>query len=294
MAGIYTYRSPNVKSITGFGPRELIGSSQLDFMAPHDMERVGAIFSDLAMQEKEISLMEYTFIFQDGRFATFERNGSPILNENGILTGYRRIDRDITGRKLAEEHLSETARLASIGVLAAGVAHEINNRPTSVLLYTEQVLMDEVPDTVPDSVLTVNQQAQRMGRIVKNLLGFARHSEPERRDTSIVSMVRSALALKTYDFTVNNVTLIDDCLPEGTSDVLHAMIDENQMIQVVLNLLNNAEQSCIFASKKVETPVSAEVSDDGVIIGVEDNGFSIGMEDLPKICDPFFTTKDIG
>jgi PAS domain S-box-containing protein len=77
--GTYTYCSPNVESITGYGPGELIGSSQYDFMPPDETERVRNIFSDLASDGKDISLMEYTFINRDGSHATIERNGTPIL-----------------------------------------------------------------------------------------------------------------------------------------------------------------------------------------------------------------------
>lgn len=158
------------------------------------------------------------------------------------MTGYRGVDRDITGRKLQEEVLRETERLDSIGILAAGVAQEINNPLTSVMLYSEQVLMEEVSEVVRNSVLTVNLQAQRMARIVKNPLDFARHSEPERRATDVVLMIRRALELKSYDFAINNVTLIEDGLPNKTDVIPQVMLDENQIVQVILNLLNNAEQ----------------------------------------------------
>lgn len=130
--------------------------------------------------------MEYPFISRDGRIVSMERNGAPILNEKGELTGYRGIDRDITNRKLAEENLRKTERLASIGALAAGVAREINNPLTSVMLYSEQVLEDDVTDDIRNSASIINHQAHRISRIVKSLLDFARHSEPEIIDTSII------------------------------------------------------------------------------------------------------------
>lgn len=292
--GIYTYCSPNVELITGYGSQELAGSSQYNFMPPDETNRVSAMFSGLASEGKDISLMEYVFIFRDGRQATMERNGAAVFNENGELTGYRGVDRDITARKLADEHLRETARLASIGVLAAGVAHEINNPLTSVMLYTEQALSEEMPDHIRESIQTVNQQAHRMGRVVKNLLDFARHSEPERREISIVTMLRRTLELKAYDFTMNHITVIDDGVPAATSDSGYAMLDENQMVQVILNLLNNAEQAGMSAQPTPEIRVSVLLAGGWVTISVEDNGPGIAEEDLPKIFDPFFTTKDIG
>jgi len=174
------------------------------------------------------------------------------------------------------------------------VAHEINNPLTSAMLYSEQALAEEMPHHIRESIQTVNQQAHRMARVVKNLLDFARHSEPERRETSIVTMLRRTLELKAYDFKMNHITVIDDDVPAETSGSGHAMLDENQMVQAILNLLNNAEQAGMSAQPTLEIRVSVLRVGGWVTIGVEDNGPGIAEEDLPKIFDPFFTTKDIG
>ena len=299
LQSVYTYCSPNARSITGYGPEEMVGSSQYDFMPPDERDGVGATFLELASAGNEILLMEYNFISRDGRTIVMERNGAPILDENGDLTGYRGIDRDITNRKRAEENLREADRLASIGALAAGVAHELNNPLTSVMLYSEHVLNQDLADDVRKSVLTVNQEARRMGRIVKSLLDFARGSEPEIVETSIVSTIRKALALKSHDFQVNNVNLNDDLLPQEDGDFPGVMADDNQMLQVMLNLLNNAEQACTAARTdgsitNAIVKIGASQSGGDVIVFVEDNGPGISKETLPKIFDPFFTTRDIG
>ena len=223
-----------------------------------------------------------------------ERNGAAVLKENKELTGYRGIDRDIIGRIAAEENLREISCLASIGVLAAGVAHEINNPLTSVILYSEQVLLEEIPDNIRKNVETVNHQALRMSRIVKSLLDFARYSKPESRETNIALMLHRAIELKSYDLDLKKVTVNDERIPVNPEDSPLALLDENQIIQVVLNLLNNAEHASLVGDQPPQVSVGITVSDGQVTIGVEDNGPGIPDDVLPKIFDPFFTTKEIG
>ncbi|MQG34172.1 MAG: PAS domain S-box protein [SAR202 cluster bacterium] len=292
--GTYTYCSPNVRGVTGYGPEELTGRSHYEFMPADEAERVRDAFSILAGSGGDISLMEYIFIARDGRNLTMERNGAAVLKENKELTGYRGIDRDITGRIAAEENLRETSRLASIGVLAAGVAHEINNPLTSVMLYSEQVLLEEIPDNIRKNVETVNHQALRMSRIVKSLLDFARYSKPESRETNIALMLHRAIELKSYDLDLKKVTVNDERIPVNPEDSPLALLDENQIIQVVLNLLNNAEHASLVGDQPPQVSVGITVSDGQVTIGVEDNGPGIPDDVLPKIFDPFFTTKEIG
>ncbi|MBO19038.1 MAG: hypothetical protein CL732_00680 [Chloroflexi bacterium] len=263
-------------------------------MPADEAERVRDAFSILAGSGGDISLMEYIFIARDGRNLTMERNGAAVLKENKELTGYRGIDRDITGRIAAEENLRETSRLASIGVLAAGVAHEINNPLTSVMLYSEQVLLEEIPDNIRKNVETVNHQALRMSRIVKSLLDFARYSKPESRETNIALMLHRAIELKSYDLDLKKVTVNDERIPVNPEDSPLALLDENQIIQVVLNLLNNAEHASLVGDQPPQVSVGITVSDGQVTIGVEDNGPGIPDDVLPKIFAPFFTTKEIG
>lgn len=296
---IYTYYSPNARSITGYNAEEMLERSQYDFMPQDEKERVSAVFSDLVAARQEISLMEYPFIGRSGLIIIMERNGAPILNENNVITGYRGIDRDITNRKLAEDHLRETDRLASIGALAAGVAHEINNPLTSVILYSELMLHEDVTDDLRSSMSAVHQAALRMSRIVKSLLDYARRSEPLIIETSIVSIIRTALNLKFYDFQVNNITLIDDGVPTEDDGFPHVMSDENQMLQVILNLLNNAEQACISTQGDSEIAdssikISASQLDNSVLVSIEDNGAGIAKDALPNIFEPFFTTREVG
>jgi len=197
---------------------------------------------------------------------------------------------DVTERKQTEERMHETARLASIGELAAGVAHEINNPLTSVLGYSEMVLTKNLSGEVSEDIQIIYDEAQRAAKIVQNLLFFARRESIEKQYLDLNLVLIRALEMKSYDFKVSNIN-VETHLYLG---VHKTMIDEHRIVQVFLNILTNSEQAMQQARGKGKINVCTVESDGGIKITIKDDGPGILSEDLNRIFEPFFTTKEVG
>ena len=209
-----------------------------------------------------------------------------IINSLAALLENARLEEE---QKRTEERVQEAGRLASIGELAAGVAHEINNPLTSVLGYSELLLSEQLPEHIHAGIQTVYSEAHRAAKVVQNLLFFARRSGPEKRLLVLNSVIERALEMKSHDFRINNIRVTSNLspgLPPTTAD-------EHQMIQVILNILPNAEQSM---QKRAggQVTVRSTHTQNGIEISITDNGPGISPPDLHRIFEPFFTTKEVG
>jgi two-component system NtrC family sensor kinase len=199
----------------------------------------------------------------------------------------------------AQRHLLKADRLASLGQLAASVAHEINNPLSGVLNYAAlmgRILKDDgIPkERVPEfrSYLErVSDQTARAGRIVSDLLAFSRRSKPQRAPSDLNAIVRATVGLVSHKLKLLNVEAslrLDEALPL-------LPCDPSQMQQVVLNLVMNAAEATRGRGSGRVAVVTVR-SDDGesAVLEVTDDGEGIPKETLDRIFDPFFTTKDDG
>ncbi len=200
-------------------------------------------------------------------------------------------------RKLEETQaqLIQSAKLAAVGELAAGVAHEINNPLTSIIGFT-RLLLDDLPPDHPmrADLETIDREAARTRHIVRTLLDFARTSEPV-----LVPADLNALVEETIMLVCTRSVLARISLEKDLSELPPVMLDINQVKQVLVNLLNNSVQAMSAGgSLKVVTSL-AEREIDGVLrlmaaVQVSDSGVGIPAENLGRIFDPFFTTKEVG
>ena len=260
----------------------------IDAVHPDDRYRVdAALDNQLSTGEFE---EEFRIIRPDGTTRWIFHRAFPILNEAGEIYRIVGIAEDITERKETQERLQETARLATIGELAAGVAHEINNPLTSVLGYSEMVLNNKLPEEVAGDIQTIYDEAQRAAKIVQNLLFFARRRDTEKQYLDLNSVLIRSLEMKSYDFKVSNIEVVSQLSPE----IRRTMIDEHQMVQVFLNILTNAEQAIHKTRGRGQIGVCTAISDDGIKITIKDDGPGIPSENLHRIFEPFFTTKEVG
>ncbi|MEW6387741.1 MAG: ATP-binding protein [Thermodesulfobacteriota bacterium] len=213
-----------------------------------------------------------------------------LKDEQGQIYAYEIISRNITGRKAIEDRLISMEKLASIGTLAAGVAHEINNPIAVILGFTEHLLEKtaEVPE-VHETLQVIEEEGLKCKKIVENLLTFAR--SPERAETSadipkimekLLDVVQNTLLTKK----IRLETSLASYLPRAKGD-------PRELQQVFINLINNA----IDAMKGGGVlRVVTRLSPDGRRVAIEfgDTGNGIPREVQPKIFDPFFTTKKTG
>jgi signal transduction histidine kinase len=178
-------------------------------------------------------------------------------------------------------------KLASIGQLVSGVAHELNNPLTVIIGYSELLEGTETAGRHARELGIMRREALRMRNIIENLLRFARQSKAQTRSANLVEAVRDAISLRDYDFKRQNITVeldIPDTLPQ-------VLIDEAQLKTVLVNLVSNAHDAILNSEEKKITVFARRIGD-RVIVSVVDTG--TGFKDINRAFDPFFSTKKIG
>jgi signal transduction histidine kinase/CheY-like chemotaxis protein/GAF domain-containing protein len=220
-----------------------------------------------------------------------ERFARPVMSEDGERIGWLELYRDITGERLVRSKLMQAEKMAALGQLVSGIAHELNNPLTGIMGYA-QLLMRHAPGGERAvEARRILEEAERAGRIVKNLLLFAREKKPERKPVNLNEIIERTLALRSYELKVQNIAVACDTDPNLTP----VLADAHQLQQVVLNLLVNAEQAIQQGKRGGQISVrTRQISAHRVSLEVSDDGPGIPSEIAPRIFDPFFTTKPVG
>jgi len=241
----------------------------------------------VTMETRKSSTVEF---FEPHLGIHLEVATSPIFNENGEVVASVHLIRDITERKRMEGQLIITDRLASIGELSSGIAHELNNPLTSVIGFSELLLDRDVPDDVKEDLEVINREAKRTAGVVRNLLTFARKHEAEKKPVDIHKIIQRVLELRAYEQKVSNIevnTRFAPDLPEITAD-------DFQLQQVFINIIINAEHFMIEAHRRGTLTITTERLGDIIRASFADDGPGITKENLGHLFDPFFTTKEVG
>ncbi|HEY49723.1 MAG TPA: PAS domain S-box protein, partial [Dehalococcoidia bacterium] len=273
-----------------------IGVDIIDFVHPKDREQVIKGFSEDVFVSDRRQRYEIRTKTMDGREIWVSALATRIEYE-GRLAVLLSV-RDITDRREAEEErqrLEEqvqlAGRLAAVGELAAGVAHELNNPLTAVQGFAELLTSrKDLKRSVRGDVNAIYREAQRASRITSNLLTFARRHKPEKSLISINEPLEKSLELHEYRMRVNNIEVQRDLDP----NLPKIMADFYQMQEVFINLLTNAEQAMTEAHKRGKLIVRTQKAGGVIRITFIDDGPGIAEEDLKRVFDPFFTTKEAG
>ncbi|HEX8362240.1 MAG TPA: PAS domain S-box protein [Longimicrobium sp.] len=210
--------------------------------------------------------------------------------EEGGRTLFFVVSSDATEKIARERHLRRVERLAGVGTLIAGVAHELNNPLSAVLGFTRLLLMEPRPDSEREDLETIARETERMAKIVSDLRLIARGTQEEsgkREPVDLNDVVRHVLKTRAYALRTGNVEVADD-LAAGLPTLL---ADRGKLEQVLLNLVINAEQALAGVAGDRRLAVRTRPAAGGVSLQVSDNGPGIPPEHLDRIFDPFFTTK---
>jgi PAS domain S-box-containing protein len=201
-------------------------------------------------------------------------------------------------RKNLIEQLVRSEKLAAVGELIAGVAHEINNPLTGIMGIAELMLLEDKVKLAKETrkdIENMYEASQRVYKIIANLLRFARREEPMRKNISVSEVMDSVLKMRDYELSTRNIKY------EKTyqTDIPNIMADPSQLEQVFLNLINNAEYEMRETGKGGVLTVNIflegkKKEEQRVVIEVSDTGPGIKKEAIPKLFDPFFTTKPAG
>jgi two-component system NtrC family sensor kinase len=183
--------------------------------------------------------------------------------------------------------LARAEKLAAIGQLVAGVAHELNNPLTSIVGYSE-LISDEIPEGPARQKLgKMLKEAKRMKRIIENLLRFARQNSLAKKSANLEIMLQDVLALREYHLHNHDIEVKVEIEP----DLPHVALDEDQFKQILLNLLNNSIDA-LEGSPNRRIRIEGASTNGRVILRFDDNG--PGFEDVNRVFDPFYTTKPVG
>ncbi len=267
---------------------EVIGANPLDFFSPEDREKVRELMSKGLVEQDLRRALELRVVTRGGREMWVSVTGVRIVHE-GRLAGLVSFI-DITEQKRQNERLMLTERLACVGELAAGAAHELNNPLTSIIGFSQLLMQKELPDDIREDLRLINSQAQRAASVTNNLLTFARKQAPVKRLSQMNGIIEDVLKLRAYEHKVNGIEIQTHLAP----DLPEIMVDHFQMQQVCMNIIINAEYFMIKAHDKGVLNITTRKQNDAVVISFADDGPGIPPENVRRIFDPFFTTKEAG
>ncbi len=238
------------------------------------------------IKKEEITITDVTTHFYQITASPFKAGESRII---GVII----IIQDITEEKVANQQLMQIARMVSVGELAAGVAHEINNPLTGILGFSELLL--ERTDLTPDLqeiIRDIYSSGKRASQITEDLLHFARNQrEPTKEVIDLVDVLDITLKLVVSQYKKLNINIVRD-YPDSQLNIYG---NSGKIQQAVLNLIGNAKDAMVGAKKGSRIIVSSWNEPDGsVVLRVRDDGPGIPRKIQERIFDPFFTTKEVG
>jgi PAS domain S-box-containing protein len=267
-------------------PQELIGMSCCEVIHGTKTPPLVCPFQKVHLTKRPSSV-EYFEPFS-GLF--IQESVSPVLGEEGEMSGSVNIIRDITEKKKLEEQLIMTDRLVTIGELAAGVAHELNNPLTSVIGFSQLILEGETPAEIRSDLNIIRNEAQRAAKIVKNLLTFGRKHKPVKQFNQVNDCINEVLSIRAYEHKCRNIKVINRL----NSNLPGIMFDYFQMQQVFINLIINAEYFMIRAHNGGRLKITSRRSNEIVRVSISHDGPGMTEDTLKHLFNPFFTTKEVG
>jgi PAS domain S-box-containing protein len=280
----------------GYPEEEVIGRHIVDLHESECGESVREVF-ETAARASEVRDTELRLRRKAGGTIDVSLNVSTLRDAEGRVVHYRAVWRDVTERKRAEAALREreaqlrqASKLAAVGQLAAGVAHEVNN-PLAVIMGQAELLAQTSPDpNVSGRVRKILAHADRAARIIQELQNFARPKPPKQTVFGLPEIVHRVVDLRRHTLEVSGIGVHVE-IPPGLPPVQG---DPGQLEQVVLNLLLNAEQAVASRNDQKAITIRLAGGNDRVRLTVADTGPGIPPDVLPRIFEPFFTTKPVG
>jgi len=272
----------------GYREPDLLGRPLVE-MVPQARRPMLAEALGRTLEGKAVENLELPIFRGNGSAGHFSISLSPMRDEQGDINSVVVVMADITDAADLQAKLMHTEKMAALGQLVSGVAHEVNNPLAAIVGFTDLLLENPaVPDEAKEELRVILQEAQRTRVIVQNLLSFARHMPAQREPVRVNSVVRQTLQLRAYDFSNHGVITTeryDDDLPLTIGDT-------HQLQQVFLNILNNAYDAIQEVRRPGKMEITTSHRDGQVEIAFRDNG--PGISHPERIFDPFFTTKEVG
>jgi two-component system NtrC family sensor kinase len=284
----YTFVSSRARDLLGFEPQDVVGK-KISELEDHSPE-LASLYHEVVSGKTVFASAEYGARHRDGDWRTMRASGSQLVDAEARINGVIISVRDITVERKLEQQVVQSERLAAMGAMIGGVAHELNNPLTSIMGVSELLQDTETNEVSRKQLAMLQQQARRAAEIVQNLTYFSRPPAPGKSRINVVEVVERTLNLHAYSLRKNNITV--DFLKEA--GVPYALGDPHQLMQVFLNLIVNAEQAIREARDRGTLRIRLGKGDNSVWVSFHDDGPGIAKENLASIFDPFYTTKRPG
>jgi PAS domain S-box-containing protein len=284
----YTFASSRARDLLGYEPQEMLGK-KISELQDHSPE-LASLYHEVVSGRQAFAAAEYGVRHRDGTWRTMRAAGSQLVDAESKTSGVIISVRDITVERKLEQQVVQSERLAAMGAMIGGVAHELNNPLTAIMGVSELLQDVETNENSRKQLGMLQQQARRAAEIVQNLTYFSRPPAPGKSRINLVEVVERTLNLHAYSLRKNNITV--DFLKEA--GVPYAMGDPHQLMQVFLNLIVNAEQAIRETRDKGTLRIRLGKGDNSVWVSFHDDGPGIPKETLASIFDPFYTTKRPG
>src|SRR5882724_5643842 len=286
-AGLISYANRRCYE-AGYQENELIGHRLVDWVEASHGEDFNAAL-DTTAHGQQVENLELRVRRSDGSMGHFSISLSPMRDEQKAVNSVVVVMTDITDAALLQAKLAHSEKMATIGRLVSGVAHEVNNPLAAILGFTDLLLENpEVPLSARDDLQIILQETQRTKDIVQDLLSFARQRPVQREPVQVNSVLRQTIKLRSYDFASHGVEVLED-FEEALAPALG---DSQQLQQVFLNILNNAYDAVQEAGQRGRIKIHTRRRTDMIEVAISDNG--TGIADPQRIFDPFYTTKQVG
>lgn len=286
-AGLVSYANRRCFE-AGYRESELIGQRLVRWVEASHRKDFEAALQTTA-NGQQVENLELRVKRSDGSMGHFSVSLSPSRDESNLVNSVVVVMTDITDAVLLQAKLAHAEKMATIGRLVSGVAHEINNPLAAILGFTDLLLEDPaVPASAREELQIILQETQRTKDIVQGLLSFARQRPAQREPMQVNAILRQTIKLRSYDLSSHGVEVSE----EFDENLDMAMGDRQQLQQVFLNILNNAYDAIQESSNHGKIRIRTRRTTDFIEVAFIDNG--TGVSDPDRIFDPFFTTKPAG
>ena len=282
-----TFASPRVREMLGFDPEELVGKM---FNVNAHSEALVKLLHDALSGNVAAGTTEFEMQRRDGVWRWLRCSASQLLNSDNKLVGVVASLRDVTDAQQMEQQLLHSERLAAMGQMVDGFAHELNNPLTAIMGGVELLDVKRLDEASARHMQLLKQQVRRAAEIVQNLLFFSRPPAPGKTRVNINDLIQRTLMLHQYSLRLNNISV--DFIPDPTVPPFDG--DANQLMQVFLNLIVNGEQAIREVRDRGTIRIRLVHEDGRLQVTFQDDGPGISSESVPKIFDPFYSTKRPG
>jgi PAS domain S-box-containing protein len=286
-AGLISYANRRCFE-AGYRQEELIGQRLVRWVENSHRQDFEAALQTTA-HGQQVENLELRVKRSDGTMGHFSVSLSPSRDESNQVNSVVVVMTDITDAVLLQAKLAHAEKMATIGRLVSGVAHEVNNPLAAILGFTDLLLEDpQVPESAREELQIILRETQRTKEIVQGLLSFARQRPAQREPMQVNAILRQTIRLRSYDFSSHGVEVTE----EFNENLQMAMGDAQQLQQVFLNILNNAYDAIQESGNHGKIRISTRQTTDFIEVAFIDNG--TGVTEPERIFDPFFTTKPAG